>query len=166
MRRWRRWAAWAIGSILLVSGGLYGCNRAINHAADRLMVVDAEESVCPELIREATEYGGWVLPDDAAVLLVRREIVRDRKYQLTLETTSAGLALMLERSRFPDVIRSAYPPFTITTIAGPPLESSPLVEHGQEAWFTSSSGKVMIREVTVDVRDADTRVVHIELRGV
>ncbi|TLF71862.1 hypothetical protein [Nocardia cyriacigeorgica] len=164
--RWRPWAGRAIGLCVLIAGGLYGCGRAADHAVDRMMVVDAEESVRPELIREATEYGGWVLPDGAEVLLVQREIIRDRNYRIAVTTNPADLALMLEHSRFPAVLTRDYPPFTIKTIAGPPLESSPRVEHGQEAWFTSSSGKVMIREVTVDVRDADTRFVHIEFRGV
>ncbi len=160
------WAAWALALCLLVLLGLYGCGRAVDHAVDRMMVPDVEESTSPELLREATEYGGWVLPANAEVLLVRREIIRDRKYQIAVETSPADLALMLEQSRFPDVLSHRDPPYLQKTIAGPPLESSPRVERGQEAWFTSSAGKVMIREVTVDVRDENLRVVHIEFRGV
>ncbi|TLF74490.1 hypothetical protein [Nocardia cyriacigeorgica] len=131
-----------------------------------MMVAEVEESTSPELLREATEYGEWVLPQMAEVLLVKREIIRDRKYQIAVKTSPADLDLMLARSRFPAVLRHRQPPFTVNTIAGPPLESSPRIEHGQEAWFTSSSGTVMIREVTVDVRDETTRIVHIEFRGV
>ncbi|MFE6923800.1 hypothetical protein ACFVAV_22435 [Nocardia sp. NPDC057663] len=165
-RRWQAWVAWALGLCLLISLGLYGCNRAVNHAVDRMMVADVEESTSPELLQEATEYGGWVLPASAEVLLVKREIIRDRKYQIALKASPADLALMLEQSRFPDVLVHRVTPYSVKTIAGPPLESSPRVEQGQEAWFTSASGKVMIREVTVDVRDEATRIVHIEFRGI
>lgn len=160
------WAAGTLGLCLLALLGLYGFGRAVDHAIDQMMVPDVEESTSPELLREATEYGGWVLPANAKVLLVRREIVRDRKYRIAVETSPADLTLMLEQSRFPAVLSPSEPPYLRKTIAGPPLESSPRVEQGQEAWFTSSAGRVMIRDVTVDVRDENTRVVHIEFRGV
>jgi len=39
------------------------------------------------------------------------------------------------------------------------------VLHAQE-WFTSSAGNVMLRDATVDERDANTRIVHIDFCGV
>ncbi|MEV0336133.1 hypothetical protein [Nocardia sp. NPDC050717] len=150
----------------MLSLAMYGCNRAVNHAVDRMMVPDVEMSTSPALVQEATEYGGWVLPKGVEVLLAKREIIRDRKYQIAVKASPGDLALMLSQSRFPNVLQHRGTPYPVTTIAGPPLESSPRVEQGQEAWFTSSSGKVMIREVTVDIRDEATRIVHIEFRGV
>ncbi len=165
-RRWQSCVAWVLGLFFLVSGGVYGCNRVVNHTVDRLMVADIEESADPALLVEAAEYGGWVLPSGVEVLLVKREIIRDRKYRIAVRALPADLAAMLEKSRFPDVLVHRVVPYPGDTIAGPPLETSPRIEQGQEAWFTSSSGKVMIREVTVDVRDEWTRIVHIEFRGV
>ncbi|MDO3648737.1 hypothetical protein [Nocardia mangyaensis] len=164
--RWWVWAAWMLGVCLLISLGVYGCGRAVDHAIDQTMVADVEESTSSELLEEATEYGGWVLPVNSEVLLVQREIIRDRKYRIAVEMSPADLAAMLENSRFPIALSLRNPPYPVKTIAGPPLESSPRVERGQEAWFTSASGKVMIREVTVDVRDETTRIVHLEFRGV
>lgn len=164
--RLRVWAAWALGLCLMIFVGAYGCDRAVDHAVDRMMVPDVEESTSPELIREATEYGDWIVPAGAEVLLVRREIIRDRIYQLAVQASPADLALMLEQSRFPDVISERNPPSSLGTIAGPPLASSPRVERGQQAWYTSSAGEVMIRDVTVDVRDDTTRIIHVEFRGV
>ncbi|MEV0356479.1 hypothetical protein AB0H71_10495 [Nocardia sp. NPDC050697] len=158
--------AWFLSLCVLVALGLYGCQRATNHAVDRMKVPDAEESVSQELVREATDYGDWVLPSDSTVLLVKREIIRDRKYQIAVRTTPDGLAAMLEQSRFPAQFSLRTRFGLIETIAGPPLASSPRVEQAQEAWFTSAAGKVMIRDVTVDIRDDNTRFVHIEFRGV
>ncbi|WP_336086944.1 hypothetical protein [Nocardia sp. SSK8] len=164
--RWLVWVASALGLCLLISLGVFGCDRAVDHTIDRMMVPDVEESTSPELLREATQYGDWVLPTSAEVLLVQREIIRDRKYRIAVKTSPSDLAAMLEQSRFPIALGLRQPPYSVKTIAGPPLDTSPRVERGQEAWFTSAAGKVMIREVTVDLRDETTRIVHLEFRGV
>lgn len=71
----------------------------------------------------------------------------------------------LEQSRFTAPFAKDVPPYPTTTIAGPDSATPPSVRRAQE-WFTSSAGKVMLRDVVVDERDARTRVVHIEFRGV
>ncbi|MEU4313911.1 hypothetical protein [Nocardia sp. NPDC024068] len=35
-----------------------------------------------------------------------------------------------------------------------------------QEWFTSPAGTVMMRDITVDERDANTRIVRIDFRGV
>ncbi|MFC9440210.1 hypothetical protein [Nocardia sp. NPDC057030] len=124
-----------------------------------------ETSTSVELVREAVEYGGWVLPGNSKVLLVRKEIIRDRKYQVAAEMSPTDFASMLEQSRFTAPFARDAPPYLTTPIAGPDLATSPSVQRAQE-WFTSSAGRVMLRDVVVDERDANTRVVHIEFRGV
>ncbi|UGT58968.1 hypothetical protein [Nocardia asteroides] len=158
--------AWFLGLSVLVALGLYGCQRATYYAVDQMKVPDVEESLSPELLQEATDYGDWVLPSDSSVLLVKRETIRDRKYQIAVRTTHDGFAAMLEQSRFPAQFNPRTRFGLIETIAGPPLASSPRVEQAQEAWFTSAAGEVMIRDVTVDMRDENTLFVHIEFRGV
>jgi len=162
-----RWV-WVAGIVVLlavVSLAVYGCDRAVDRAVDKAMVPDVEASTDPALVAEASEYGEWILPAHGKVLLVEREVVRDRRYRIAVEVSPADLVPMLERSRFPTALAKDYPPYLQKTIAGPPLESSPKVLHAQE-WFTSSAGKVMLRDVTVDERDANTRIVHIDFRGV
>lgn len=61
---------------------------------------------------------------------------------------------MLRQSRFPYALDPCLPSCSLDREAV-----------GQE-WFTSSSKRVMIREVTVYGRDENTRIVHIEFRGV
>ncbi|MEV6560187.1 hypothetical protein AB0M22_31020 [Nocardia sp. NPDC051756] len=138
-----------------------GCDSVIDRAA----APEVEASSSPELVREAVEYGGWVLPADAKVLLVRKEIVRDRKYQIAAEMSPTDLSSILAQSRFTPPFARDIPPYLTTTIAGPDLATSPSVRRAQE-WFTSPAGKVMLRDVVVDERDENTRIVHIEFRGV
>ncbi|MFD6413170.1 hypothetical protein [Nocardia asteroides] len=132
----------------------------------QLAVPDVERSTDPALVREATEYGGWVLPPNSKVLLVEKMIIRDRDYRIAVEMSPGDLVAMLEQSKFAPALQQTYPPFQLhSTIAGPSLDTSPTVRHAQ-AWFASAAGKVMMRDVTVDERDANIRIVHIEFRGV
>jgi hypothetical protein len=158
-----RWTqrALILGVLVVVSLVGSGCNSDI----DRATVPDTETSTSPELVKEATEYGDWMLPPNGKILLAKREIIRDRKYQIAVEVSPADLAWMLEKSRFTDPLEKDFPPYLTKTIAGPDLASSPHVQHAQDV-FLSQEKKSMIRDVTVDERAADTRIVHIEFRGV
>ncbi|MEV4129705.1 hypothetical protein [Nocardia sp. NPDC049707] len=139
-----------------------GCDSAIDRAVPGPQTVT---STSPELVKEATEFGGWVLPDNAKILLVRKEIVRDRKYLMAVEMSPIDLAWMLERSGFRADFRKRYPPIADVTIAGPDLTTSPNVQSAQDV-FQSPTGVGMFRNVLVDERDTDTRIVHIAFRGV
>ncbi|MFB8277590.1 hypothetical protein [Nocardia colli] len=158
-RRWGRLRVLTLLVVVALAG--VGCDSVIDRAA----APDVEASSSPELVQEAVEYGGWVLLGNSKVLLVRREVIRDRKYQIAAEMSPTDFSSMLEQSRFTAPFAKDVPPYLTTTIAGPDLATSPSVRRAQE-WFTSSAGKVMLRDVVVDERDANTRVVHIEFRGV
>lgn len=157
-----RWALRALisGILVLVSLAGTGCNSV----GDRATAPDTETSTSPELVKEATEYGDWILPANANILLAQREIIRDRKYQIAVEMSPADLTWMLEQSRFTDPLEKDFPPYLTKTIAGPDLASSPSVQHAQDT-FLSQEKKSMIRDVVVDERTANTRIVHIEFRG-
>ncbi|WP_280420155.1 hypothetical protein [Nocardia carnea] len=162
--RWL-WPAVALGILAAVTLGFYGCARVVDRSIEQAMVPDIEASTSPALLAEATEYGGWILPANSKVLLVERKNDRDRRYRIAVELSPADLVWMLEQSRFPVTFAKEYPPFLQQPIAGPSLESSPNVVRAQE-WFTSPAGTVMMRDITVDERDANTRIVHIDFRGV
>ncbi|MFE7798711.1 hypothetical protein [Nocardia sp. NPDC057440] len=150
-----------LGMLVVLSLAGTGCSSGI----DRATAPDTESSTSPELVKEATEYGNWVLPANGNILLVKREIIRDRKYQIAVEMSPTDLTWMLEQSRFTDPLEKDFPPYLTKTIAGPDLASSPNVQHAQDT-FLSQEKKSMIRDVVVDERAANTRIVHIEFRGV
>ncbi|MFC4125494.1 hypothetical protein [Nocardia rhizosphaerae] len=120
----------------------------------------------PELIQEAIEFGDWSLPTDGKVLLVRREHLDDVKYNMVVETSPNGLTHMLEQSKYTAQFRKWYSiqPEYEQVIAGPPLETSPNVQKAQDL-FVSTEGDSMIRDVLVDERTPELRIVHIEFRG-
>ncbi|WP_433680069.1 hypothetical protein [Nocardia sp. CA-119907] len=150
-----------VGILAVVSLVGTGCDSVIDSA----MEPDVETSTSPELVKEAIEYGGWVLPANGKILLVKREIIRNRKYQIAVEMSPADFSSMLEQTRFVAAFDKLYVTSLVTTIAGPDLASSPNVQSAQDT-FLSPKGKSMIREVVVDERTADTRIVHIEFRSV
>ncbi|MFQ6398849.1 hypothetical protein ACLMAJ_36095 [Nocardia sp. KC 131] len=139
-----------------------GCDSAIDRAVP---APQSEDSTGPELVKEATEFGGWALPESAKILLARKEIVRDTKYLIAAEMSPTDLAWMLEKSGFTAAFRKRYPPIADTTIAGPDLTTSPNVQSAQDV-FQSPTGVGMFRNVLVDERDAEARIVHIAFRGV
>lgn len=111
---------------VVASLAIGGCGRAVDRAIDQAMVPDIEASTDPALVAEASEYGEWVLPTDGKVLLVEREVIRDRRYRIAVEVSPGDLVPMLEQSRFATALAKDYPPYLQKTIAGPPLESSPM----------------------------------------
>ncbi|WP_454196140.1 hypothetical protein [Nocardia sp. Marseille-Q1738] len=150
-----------ISVIAVVSLAGTGCSSTI----DRATAPEVETSTSPELVKEATEFGGWVLPGSGKILLVKKQIIRNRKYQIAVEMSPADLGWMLEQSRFAATFEKVYPPFIEETIAGPDLASSPNVQSAGDT-FLSAPGKGTIREVVVDERTTETRIVHIEFRRV
>lgn len=144
------------GMLALVSLTLAGCSSAV----DRAIAPDVETSTSPELVREATEFGGWTLPVNGKVLMVRREIVRHKTYELAVEMSPDEFRSMLEASHFTATFEKLYLASHETTIAGPDLASSPNVEKAQDM-FQSPTGIGMLRTVIVDERDADIRIAHI-----
>jgi hypothetical protein len=145
-----------LGMLALVSLVVVGCSSAV----DRATAPDVETSTSPELVRKAAEFGGWTLPVNANVLMVRREVLRGTVYKMAVEMSPADFRSMLEKSRFTAAFRKLYETSLETTIAGPDLASSPNVETAQDT-FVSPTGPGMFRTVTVDERDADTRIAHI-----
>lgn len=114
-----------------------------------------------EITNEATAFGGLVIPDGVTVLDARTESALDTVYQLALRTDPEGLTQLLAASNFTTPLTQTYR-VTATTIAGPPLETSPsLLETGDR--IQGASGNFVSRSVTVDERDATTRYVHMQL---
>ncbi|MEV0343067.1 hypothetical protein AB0H49_29000 [Nocardia sp. NPDC050713] len=150
-----------VGVIAAVSLAGTGCGSIIDRAA----APDVETSTSPELVQEALEFGGWVIPAGGKILLVERRIVRNRKYLIALQTSPSDLDWMLEKSGFEASFEKAYPPFLAETIAGPDLMSSPNVRSARDT-LVSSPGKGTIRQVAVDDRSQDIRIVHLEFRRV
>lgn len=158
-RLWWTLIAGTVTVVLAISAT--GCGRLVEVDTEP----DVETSTSPELIEEATEYGGWTLPPEGKVLLVRKEIVRDREYKLALEMSPTELAWMLEESGFEADFRKVFETSLVTIIAGPDLSSSPNVQKAQDT-FTSPTGRTMFRRIAVDERTAETRIVHIEFQGI
>lgn len=135
-----------------------GCSGVVERGTEPAVMSDS-----PELAKEALDFGDWVLPADGKVLMVRREYPDDVKYNLVVETSPAGLAWMLDNSDYHAQFESGRPAHK-EALAGPPLETSPSIKEAQDL-FVSREGDSMIRDVFVDERSADLRIVHIEFRG-
>ncbi len=150
-----------IGLLVVVLLFGTGCDRAI----DRVAAPDIETSTSPELVKEATEFGGWTLPADGKVLLAQRETVNNKKYRIAVEMPVADVQPMLEKSGFTAKFSKLYQTSLVKTIAGPDLASSPNVLLAQDN-YVPAKGKSAIREVVIDERDPLTRTVHLEFRGV
>ncbi|MBH0776021.1 hypothetical protein [Nocardia bovistercoris] len=137
---------------------LPGCSSPVERGAE-----PTAQSDSAELVQEAVDFGDWVLPADGKVLMVKRENPDDVEYNLVVETSPAGLTSMLEGSGYRAEF-SETRPMVFQPIAGPPLDTSPRVLRAQDL-HVSRVGKSMIRDVYVDERTVDLRIVHIEFRG-
>lgn len=157
VRRFRNGLMVVVVGLSVFAGS--GCSVGVERITEPAVVSDS-----PELTKEATDFGDWSLPADGKVLLVRREDVWDVKYNLVVETSPAGLAWMLENSKYVAPFTKWLPVLPEEVIAGPALETSPNVQKAQDL-FVSREGDAMIRDVIVDERAADLRIVHIEFRG-
>jgi hypothetical protein len=124
--------------LMLVSLAGVGCAEPVDRAA----VADVETGTGPELIGEATEYGGWTLP----------------------VMTPPDLVWMLENSGYSTPLGPGHA-MSISTIAGPDPNSSPKLLYARDH-ITSPSGNLVFRKVLVDERDAQTRIVHLEFLNI
>ncbi len=150
-----------LGMLAMVSLIVVGCSIAV----DRATTPAVETSTSPELVRKAAEFGGWTLPVNAHVLMVRREVLRGTIYKMAVQMSPDDFRSMLEESHFAANFEQLYVTAAETTIAGPDLASSPNVETAQDT-SRSPAGSSMHRTVTVDERDADTRIAHITFSDV
>ncbi|OLP03008.1 hypothetical protein BVU76_08115 [Mycolicibacterium porcinum] len=121
----------------------------------------AETSTSPELIKEASDFGGIVIPAGAVVLQASVDGAIDTRYRLALKMSSADLQTLLSGSHFNAALTRAHPPFD-PIIAGPPLASSPSVLGAQDR-YRNAEGKSRYRDVIVDEREPDTRFVHLSM---
>lgn len=137
------------------------CDRVIDRAA----APDIETSTSAELVKDATEFGGWVLPANGKVLLAQRETLNNKKYRIAVEMPVADVQPMLDKSHFTAKFSKLYQTSLVKTIAGPDLASSPNVQLAQDN-YVPAKGKSAIREVAIDERDPQMLIVHLEFRGV
>ena len=115
-----------------------------------------------EFTREATDFAEIVLPPNATVLRVHSESFAGTYYQLAVSMAPVDAATLIRESHFTGQLHilpaATYP----KTLAGPDLASSPSVVSAQDRIITSR-GKAVYRTITIDERDAATRIVHLEL---
>ncbi|WP_225729121.1 MULTISPECIES: hypothetical protein [unclassified Nocardia] len=138
---------------------MIGCGGEHRDADQRSQVTPT--SSVADTIREAAEFGGIVIPQGVTVLGARSESGIDTLYQLALSTDQQGLTLLLTASKFSAQLNKVYR-VTETTIAGPPLDTSPSILQSEDI-YRHSDGKSVHRIVTVDERDVSNRYVHIQL---
>ena len=120
-----------------------------------------ETSKSPELIEEATQFGGFGLPPTAEVLQAQVDSALDTRYQLALRVDPDGLAKLLAESHFDKTLARAYAPFD-EVLAGPSLGGSPSVWTAQDQ-YKNTEGRSVYRTVIIDERDPDTRFVHLSV---
>ncbi|SIH34243.1 Uncharacterised protein [Mycobacteroides abscessus subsp. abscessus] len=154
-----------IVSGLLVTAAILLCGAACDRGIDRAAAPDIETSTSGELVREATEFGGWRLPSGAKVLLAQRETVGAKKYRIAVSMSAVDVQPMLAKSNFTSAFNKLYQTSLVKIIAGPELDTSPNVILAQDN-YVPAEGKSAIREVVIDERDPQTRIVHLEFRGV
>ncbi|MBY8859927.1 hypothetical protein K7711_25890 [Nocardia sp. CA2R105] len=141
--------ACALACLMAITGCLTGCtgSKPTQKPAD--------------IAREASDYGGIVLPPKATLLAARSTDNRVIIYQLAISTDPQGLTELLTASKF-------TAPLTRTTyqsehaIAGPPLQTSPSLVRAYD-YYSRPDGKHVNRTIVVDERDSSTRYVHIQL---
>jgi hypothetical protein len=145
--------------IVAATVGITGCSDRGDDGEHRPGATQPANSA--EIIREATKFGGIVIPDNASVLDSRSEHGRDTLYQLAMQTDPQGLASLLEASNFSAPLVKVFR-IAETIIAGPPLETSPSILRAEDV-YSRPDGKSVNRIVVVDERNQGDRFVHIQL---
>ncbi|WP_433626410.1 hypothetical protein [Nocardia sp. CA-120079] len=145
--------------LMAVTVGVTGCGSETHDGDHRSDPPQAAKDT--DITREASEFGGIVIPDNASVLGARSERGRDTLYRLAISTDSQGLTLLLATSKFSAPLTKVFR-VAETTIAGPPLETSPSIMQAEDVYHRPD-GKSVNRIVIVDERDPSTRFVHIQL---
>ncbi|WP_280415064.1 hypothetical protein [Nocardia carnea] len=155
----RRKTAGALAALVAVVVGTTGCgseSRDIGRRTETSRVADTTD-----IVREAYEFAGIVIPANATVLDAGTENGIDTLYRLAVSTDPQGLEQLLAGSKFSTPLTKASN-VTDTTIAGPPLETSPMVLRAADT-FRNTAGKSVNRHIIVDERDLSTRFVHLQL---
>ncbi|RJO80013.1 hypothetical protein D5S18_01840 [Nocardia panacis] len=114
-----------------------------------------------ETVKEAAEFGGLVIPAGVTVLDARSLGGLDTLYQVALSTDQQGLGALLTASKFSAQLDKVYY-VPLTTIAGPPLDTSPSILRGGDR-YQRPGGRSINRVIVVDERDSSNRYVHVQL---
>ncbi|WP_194820446.1 hypothetical protein [Nocardia sp. XZ_19_385] len=136
-----------------------GCGGASSEREPR--AGSAQPGSAAEITRKASEFGGVVIPDGASVLDARTESGADTLYRIALSTGKEGVDRLLQASNFSSPLAKVFR-VAETTIAGPPLDTSPSILRAEDK-YRGSDGKSVYRIVIVDERDQENRYVHIQL---
>ncbi|MGA5545581.1 hypothetical protein ACPCIR_27390 [Mycobacterium sp. NPDC051198] len=120
-----------------------------------------ESSTSPELVKQAAQFGGVVIPAGAEVLQAHVDSAMDTRYQLVLKMSPADLPTLLTESHFTQPLVRVYPPFE-PVIAGPDLASSPAVVSAQDR-YPNPEGTSVYRTAIVDEREPNVRFVHLNM---
>lgn len=150
-----------------VAAAAFGIAIWSTSACADLIVVEMDDSVemstDPQLIQKSLGFGDWALPADGKVLMARYDSFDDDKVNLVVETSPAGLVWMLEHSGYHARFESKTSTFK-EALAGPPLDTSPSLLEAQQIYLSPEGGS-MLRDVIIDERSPELRIVHIEIRG-
>ncbi|MBP2456063.1 hypothetical protein [Mycolicibacterium lutetiense] len=158
MKRQRRRCALALTVAFL--GVTVAC-ASHDDPVGRTLGSHAESSTSPELVKQATEFGGIAIPPGAEVLQAHVDSAMDTSYQLVLKMPSTDLPTLLTESHFTGSLTRVYPPFE-PVIAGPDLAGSPSVVSAQDR-YRNTEGKSVYRTVIVDEREPNVRFVHLNM---
>lgn len=155
--RMRAVLAWvALGS---VAGMLTGCGDGGRD--DEPQGRSGQPQNTAEIVEQASDFGGIVIPDNASVLDARTEHGMDTLYRIALATDEAGVDRLLAASRFAEAPSRVFR-VAESTIAGPPLDTSPSILRTEDE-YRGSGGATIYRIVIVDERGPQSRYVHIQL---
>ncbi|WP_433758038.1 hypothetical protein [Nocardia sp. CA-135398] len=151
--------AGVVVGLMAVTVGMTGCSSETHDGDHRSEPTEAAKDT--DIAREASEFGGIVIPDNASVLGARSEHGRDTLYRIAISTDPQGLTLLLAASKFAVPLAKVFR-VAETTVAGPPLETSPSILQAEDV-YRRPDGKSVNRIVIVDERDPSSRFVHIQL---
>ncbi|WP_327094686.1 hypothetical protein OIE68_31940 [Nocardia vinacea] len=152
--------AYVVAGLMAVTVGMTGCSSETHNGDRRPQPTQAANDT--NIAREASEFGGIVIPENVSLLGARSEHGIDTLYQLALSTDPQGLTLLLTTSKFSAPLTKVFGVVAQTAIAGPSLETSPSILKAQDL-YRRPDGKSVNRIVIVDERDAASRFVHIQL---
>lgn len=154
-----RKTAGRLAGLVAVVVGMTACGSVSEDGGRRPEIGRAASTA--DIVREASEFAGIVIPENVTVLDAGTESRLDTLYRLALSTDPQGLDRLLEASHFSAPLTKAYS-VTQTTIAGPPLDTSPSVLKAADI-YRNTGGMSVNRNIVVDERDPSTRFVHLQL---
>ncbi|WP_433712883.1 hypothetical protein ACQP2U_00740 [Nocardia sp. CA-084685] len=151
--------ACVVAGLMAVTVGMTGCGSETPNGDRQSQPTQAANDT--DIAREASEFGGIVIPENVSLLGARSERGIDTLYQLALSTDPQGLTLLLATSKFSAPLTKVFG-VAQTAIAGPSLETSPSILKAQDH-YRRPDGKPVNRIIIVDERDASSRFIHIQL---